>query len=415
MPVVSVSHEFFDIQITVKSPLHLTVVQVATILLSLLPDLVQETMVVLQKQWLHEELGPSGYPGNQFGDSDQECPDCGSGEANRKNWRDRTLGLSNLGEITVDLRQVECRGCGRTWTPYASRLGLEHRKKYSPDVLIEGIQHALEVSYERASIKTDAHPSANTIHRALNAWSPSAGGPETEYRFVMMDATDVPRWKESGQITLTIAHEITRAARRYNRPALDRRVVALAVGKEADIKEFLKEVCIKSLMHDGGLRVDALCEVEGRCKWHVPYTVRSLLYKDGIKGQDNKDRCEDLRTIVFDEGLTVGEQEKRLNEWIKANEVDAPSAATHVRQAMNGLKNVVKHSELFDVETTGPLEREMKEINKRFENGGGWTQPGAEAMLRHLQLWKYDRDEWEQQVMKNGGSQMPDFEHNSVS
>jgi len=415
MPVVSVSHEVFDIQITVKSPLDLTVVQVVNILLSLLPDLVRETMMVLQKYWLHEDLGPSGYPGNQFDDAEKGCPDCGSGEANRKIWRHRILGVPTLGEIDVALRQIECRGCGRTWTPYASRLGLKHRQKYSPDVLMEGVQHALEASYQRASNKTDAQPSATTIHRALNAWSPAPDGPATEYRFVMMDATDVPKWKESGQITLTIAHEITRAPRRYNRPALNRRVVALAVGKEADIKAFLKEVRIKSLMHDGGLRVDGLCEVEGRCKWHVPYTVRSLLYKDGIKGKDNKERCEHLRTIVFDDELTVKEQEKRLKEWIKANEVDAPSATTHVQRAMNGLKNVVAHPELFDVETTGPLEREMVEINKRFENGGGWTQPGAEAMLRHLQLWKYDRDEWERQVMKNGGSAVPYFEHNSVS
>jgi hypothetical protein len=166
---------------------------------------------------------------------------------------------------------------------------------------------------------------------------------------------------------------------------LKRKVVALAVGKEKDIKKFLEEKSIQGLLHDGKLQVEDLCELEGRCWWHVVYTVRYLLYHDGIKGKQNKWLRRKLAGILFDEDLCLGERTAKILDWIKENEADAPVAIEHVKRALDGLQNIEANPELFEVRTTGPLEREMKEINKRFENGGGWTQEGAESLLWHFQ------------------------------
>jgi hypothetical protein len=45
--------------------------------------------------------------------------------------------------------------------------------------------------------------------------------------------------------------------------------------------------------------------------------------------------------------------------------------------------------EAFVVQTTAPAEREMRELNRRFENGGQWTQAGAENLLRWHQIYRH--------------------------
>jgi phosphoribosylaminoimidazole carboxylase (NCAIR synthetase) len=35
-------------------------------------------------------------------------------------------------------------------------------------------------------------------------------------------------------------------------------------------------------------------------------------------------------------------------------------------------------AEAFAVQTTAPAERVVRELNRRFENGGQWTQAGAD-------------------------------------
>jgi len=50
--------------------------------------------------------------------------------------------------------------------------------------------------------------------------------------------------------------------------------------------------------------------------------------------------------------------------------------------------------EAFTVETTAPVEREMRELNRRFENGGQWTQAGAENLLRWHQVYRHAPEQW---------------------
>jgi len=101
-------------------------------------------------------------------------------------------------------------------------------------------------------------------------------------------------------------------------------------------------------------------------------------------------------------------------DWVRENEADAPIATKHVKRALEGLQNIEANPELFEIRTTGPLEREMKEINKRFENGGGWTQEGAESLLWHLQLWLHEPEKWLNNLITDDESVMFDFLQNSL-
>ncbi len=81
---------------------------------------------------------------------------------------------------------------------------------------------------------------------------------------------------------------------------------------------------------------------------------------------------------------------------------------------MGRWEEVKEKEELFEVLTTSCMERQMLEINKQFENGGGWTPEGAEALLRHLQLWLFEPEKWLQQVLSDNGIDLPDLLYNSL-
>jgi len=253
MPTASISHSLFDIQIHMRTSEHPSVLKIVIVLVSLLPKLIATLVKNLQEKWLRDDLGPPGTVGNLFSSQSLACPKCGSQHVNRKDYKVRKPVVPVFGEIKIPQRRVECRECGAVYKPYEKTLGLPKNGNYTKEVLIEGIKNVMVMSYEKASCFTTGSPSAGTLHRAVGDLSPTKNDEEVKYELVVLDATDVPKWKESGQITLTLAHEVKRGPEVYGRSTLKRKIVALAVGKEKDIKKFLEEKSIQGLLHDGKL------------------------------------------------------------------------------------------------------------------------------------------------------------------
>lgn len=414
MPTTTVSHSFFDIQISIRTDRRLSVLQLVLAWIQIGPKLIKQTTKVLQEHWLENDLGPSGAVGSLFDQDQFACPDCESPRANRKDFNKRKPVVPLLGEITLPERRVTCQDCGSVYRPYEDVLGLPADKQYTTEALMEGIRNVLVTSYERAATFMRADVSPNTLHRRVLDTQPDGNGEDGEYALVVVDATDVPTWKESDQITLTLAHELEEGPVIQDRSTLNRDVVALAAGAEEDIKSLLETPSIQAVMHDGKLNVDELCDIEGRCLWHVPYTARHLLYNDEISGDENKRMVRELGDIIFDDEMSPDEKEQNLAEWIEENESRAPDTARHVELALEGIKNVEENKGLFDVITTSPMERQMVEVNKRFENGGGWTQQGAKALLWHYQLWLIEPENWLDQVLPSEESVMSEFLQNSL-
>jgi hypothetical protein len=278
--------------------------------------------------------------------------------------------------------------------------------------MVEAIQRALTQSYAKAARADENGPSASTIHRWLNEWVPEVQNND-EYGTVVIDATQVPQWKDDGQITLGIAHEIQSGPAVYNRPTLARSVVGCVAGSEEDLKPILEETLMERIVHDGGLAVNDRADSVVRCAWHVPYTAKHLLYRDDVTGDANKEAVNALKDQVFAQDESIDQRRHGLARWVNDYSVRAPQAATHVLEAIPGLLTYHRKVDEFEVQTTSPVEREMQEINKRFENGGGWTRSGAEAMLKHLQFWRHDNDQYKQQMRSNGGRRISNITLNS--
>lgn len=321
------------------------------------------------------------------------CPDCGSVAIRRKCWRERSVTTRRWGTLSIPRRQLTCSDCGHTWMPFDEELKLP-RGRFSPAVLHQAISHATWVSYQKAAEACEAAISAATVRRRLLETAPTPS--QQQAHTGESDATKVPAWRQADtQLEVSVVHAIGPFPSDRSRRL--RWLLGTTAGSETDVKPLLAERSIQTLIHDGSLALEGYADHVVRCRWHVPYTVGFLLYQDQITGDENKARVRKLRQITGNKNLSPAVLLNKLNGWLAAN-VDAPMAQAHVRGARLGLFLLATPYVNSWSETTSHVEREMREINKRFENGGGWTARGAGAMLAHHQLRRCEPKNWNQQL-----------------
>jgi YgiT-type zinc finger domain-containing protein len=362
---------------------------------------------------LRKELGPCGKVGNGFEeDCEVECPRCGSGAAYRKGTRPRTVEVPRLGAVEVKRPYLECRVCGRSYVPYEA--GAPERCRYAQEALRRPTEATMETSYRRGAEAYPESPSARTLWRIVNEGPPTTKeegpldadaealrGPE---RTCVADATRIPA-REEGQDrqvhhSLSIAHAVKpdRAGGAGGRPALKRRPVAGRVGSETRLREALSEIRVPTLVTDGQMDVSSVADQAGRCRWHLPRSVRHLLYNDDVSGDRNKKLTGEVRGLAYADYANPVAAREVLTRWVAAGGQEAPRAAGHVERAAPQIGVYARTDPPpatdFAVETTAPVEREMRELNRRFENGGQWTRSGAENLLQWHQIYRHNSKRW---------------------
>lgn len=394
MPSIELTKDNVKVQMQLTHSQIISFEQMLEQIKDLASQMLEAWMQASQRQRLRKLLGEkwTRHPDRQIG---LGCPRCGSIALRRKCWRTRQLNVAGLPAVSAPRRQLRCTDCGRTWMPFAEALRLPSGQ-YGPTLAEQALDRVLQVSYQKAAEAAEQGPSAASLHRMVQGQEP----PEPQLapdQTVVVDGTQVPGWRSGGQISLSLAHQLgpDRGHDQQRPPRRQRQVVAATGGREAAVTEALDPLRIRSLVHDGNLALDDQADHVGRCRWHVPYTVRHLLYRDQIKGTDNTTRTNTLRgALIGREGDPKG-LARRLKNWM-ADNADAPIACRHVQASLDGLLEVAAHPEAFTVQTTSHLEREMVELNKRFENGGGWTAQGAQNLLWLHQLNRFEPDKYEQ-------------------
>jgi hypothetical protein len=415
MPQVQLQQGDFDVQIQVASEAPADVYALADRIVELAGALVGKILEAQLKERLREELGPRGDAGNRFEEeNDPECPDCRCAAAYRKGTRGRVVEAKRLGTIEFDRPYLECKECGRSYVPYSG--GSPERRRYGRQALKRPMEATLETSYRRGAEAYPESPSASTLWRRVQEQSPEGpralaeSGPESgagESGVVpwltgtcVVDSTPIPaREASSGRKqashSLSIAHLVEPGPDGPGgRSALCRHPVAARVGSETRLRADLKSVPIRSLITDGQMEVSGVAPLIGRCRWHLPRSIRYELYNDDVSGDFNERLTESLRALVH-EGFPNGVAARQaLTRWAATCRLVAPQSATTVERAASSIAIYTDRPEAFAVETTAPAEREMRELNRRFENGGQWTQAGAENLLRWHQVYRHAPKQW---------------------
>lgn len=418
MPQVTLHHDCFDVQMQISGEAPANVYDLADQLVELARTLVGEVAEAKLEGRLRKELGPPGSAGNRFGeDCEAECPRCGSGAAYRKGTRPKTVEVPRLGTVEVERPYLECRQCGRSYVPYSA--GTPERRRYGPEAMRRPIEATMETSYRRGAEAYPESPSERTLWRIVNEGppetteeaseeDPEGGAPlEADAEAVrapettcVADATRIPAREEGARHSLSIAHAVgpDRTGGPGGRPALRRKPVAGRVGSETRLREALSEVSVSTLVTDGQMDVSGVADRCGRCRWHLPRSVRYLLYNDDVSGDRNQQLTGEVRGLAYTDYANPIAAQATLTRWAAVRRQEAPKAAGHVERAAPQIGVYARSdpppSASFAVETTAPVEREMRELNRRFENGGQWTRSGAENLLQWHQIYRHDSKRW---------------------
>lgn len=309
------------------------------------------------------------------------CPTCGSQRLIRKGWRSRVVSTSR-GKLRVQVIQVRCKACDRTFRPLNNVLGLPKSRRFLDEISDKAAFLGIQVSFARAanilSRLTQGSVSSEGVRRIvaqrasrLQLPAPIPG------QTVLVDSTKVKAGhKERGEpVHLAITAEPGPV--RHGRPTCRKQLVHLHVGTSTKLRQRLKTSGATHVVHDGGENLDDCATHLQRCRWHLGHQLKHYLWQDGVPHALRGHFQEAMTQIVSD----PKQGPKRFRRW-KSN-----LTALGLRTAAGHLENAAKETftylkEPFAYIDTSPLEREMRELNRRADIGTRWSPKGLENVLK---------------------------------
>lgn len=346
----------------------------------------------LQESWLDDLLGPRWRPLEHGGVT---CPACGGKSHTRKGFRERGA-LTSRGRFQFPLAQVKCDSCGRVHRPFVERLGLASRRRVLPELEDKALSLALRLPYRVSAELLKELSGGGLSHEGVREAVSKAASeeeivPPAEVVHGQVDSTKVLAGIKPGGEALQLAISVERGPESHGRPTLVKKLVHLSVGDSVPLKAALRKAMPKYLVHDGELDLTGIGGCVQRCLWHMDYQLDYCLWQDKLPVKERRGIRDKLRGILY--GTT-------------ASTADYYAAYDNLADDLKGKKLRVSagyleraKAEVFSYRndrglvfaTTSPIEREMREINRRADVGARWSIKGIENILKLLMLKRYNQ------------------------
>lgn len=312
------------------------------------------------------------------------CPDCAGDIIIRKGWRKRHLKTSR-GSFKLVVLQTSCKRCGRTFRPLNELIGLPFSRRFLDEFVEKGIRVAVDLSFAKAAriIKTltRCQMSAEAIRQKLHAKAADLKlDKDVCGKTVLVDSTKVKSGKKKRGSPVHLAITAQKGPKRAGRPSIEKKLLHLHVGDSGKLRKRLKRIGAENLVHDGFENLAGCATNVQRCSWHLVHQLKYYLRQDGVCFRSRPFYQNSLKTILWDPDNGA----EKLKTYIK-------------ELKNNGLKQSAKHlsnaeheaftwvNDLgFTYTTTSPLEREMRELNRRADVGVRWSDKGIENVLKVL-------------------------------
>lgn len=317
------------------------------------------------------------------------CPRCLCDLLIRKGWRRRVVKTSR-GTLAVAVLQAKCKECGRVFRPMNELIGLPFAKRVLDEFIEKAIHLGIKLSFAKSAdlLKqlTSASLSAEGIRNKIAQAAASIEfASEVDQATVLIDSTKVKAGKKDRGIPVHLAITAAQGPQEAGRSTIRKRLLHLSVGAEHPLRTRLKALRPAYLVYDGGPYVDDIPAFKQRCRWHLVHQLKHYLWQDGVPF-DLRGRCQEvLRHILWDK---KGGR-KRFDHFINdLTTLGLEKSATHLSQAGDEAFTHYKQPG-FSYSTTTPLEREMRELNRRADVGARWSAQGIENVLKvlfHLRL-----------------------------
>ncbi|RMG70336.1 MAG: hypothetical protein D6711_17520 [Chloroflexi bacterium] len=334
------------------------------------------------------------------------CPGCHSRSGfSRRGWRPRVLRQTSLGRIPFQLRQVTCQRCGKTFAPLQASLGLAPYQVSTMEFRERAVTAVCQVSYRRGAEWVSTTPlSAPVSAAAVHKWVQATGqaveftAEATEQRPLLLDGTQVNAGENQRGVGLHLGIAITGRRTESCRPQLEKQVVAFTVAEDwRTTLTPLRGTTPERIVFDGETELANLIEYHWptrphqRCLWHLVANLYPALWKDGLSKADVKPIQERLAKLLYempqpqaqaaydalqDEFCLLG-----LENGRRYLQKARPDVFTFQKQPAGEWNNRKWHPASQAIVATSPLEREMREINRRTDNGSRWGVPGVQHLV----------------------------------
>ena len=312
------------------------------------------------------------------------CPNCAGDILIRKGWRKRHLKTSR-GSFRFLVLQANCKACGRTFRPLNELIGLPFSRRFLDEFVEKGIRTAVNLPFARASnmikILTAGQISAETIRQKVHAKAADLELDEdVSGKTVLVDSTKVKSGKKKRGAPVHLAITARKGPELAGRPSIQKRLLHLHVGTSRKLRKRLKAISPENLVHDGFESLVGCATNVQRCRWHLVHQLKYYLRQDGVSFESRPSYQDSLKRILWD---SINGPEK-LKTFVKDLEnIGLKQSAKHLSNAQVEAFTWVNNSG-FSFTTTSPLEREMRELNRRADVGTRWTDKGIENVLKVL-------------------------------
>jgi hypothetical protein len=214
----------------------------------------------------------------------------------------------------------------------------------------------------------------------------------------LVDATKVQAGKKPRGEQVHMAISVERGPLLHGRATLKKTLLGLSLGGAERFKGVLHRLHPERLVHDGYLNLSDCADKVQRCRWHLPREMRIFLHWDGLRWRNSTPVASELREILWRKGPLAYHQFA-----VKLRSQGLRGSARHLEKARKEIFTY-RGDPGFEFTTTSPLEREMRELNRRMDVGARWSLQGAESMLWVLFKRRF---EYRNQILKEQSRSPP--------
>ena len=348
----------------------------------LLGDILSNQVLSYQQDLLSRDLGNRYQRDNR--QASFSCPRCGRRRFTRKGKRNRIYKCS-LGKITIPVVQVRCSGCGHRFSPYKDEIGLSFAERSSQGLNDRQIILTCDVPYRKARdfihLCLDVSLSPPTVRKLIDRKAATIRSrPVTaDGKVVYEDSTKAKAGiKERGE-SLHLAITAAPGSCLSGRNQMIKEFLFLTTGSGDAIKERLKSLNSRAIVHDGDMDLTGCAPLIQRCLWHLPHQLHHFLWQDGLGIEARRPYVKELITALHGSRSAkkmIGQYSKVI-ERLRSNGFD--HASLHLERAKPEIHIALENKIFYS--TTSPVEREMRELNRRSDVGVRWSVPGVENLL----------------------------------
>jgi len=163
------------------------------------------------------------------------------------------------------------------------------------------------------------------------------------------------------------------------RRRIRKRLLSLKTGTATEIKRSLKSLKAKAIVHDGDMDLKGCAPLVQRCLWHLVHQLKHFLWLDGLPLNHREPYVKELIQILF-HTKTVDLMKEKYHCFLDTLRKNLLiQSYGHLKNAQEEIS--ISRENGFDYHTTSPVEREMREINRRADIGVRWSVPGIENLL----------------------------------